>query len=64
MTTISYMKEYLSNKYSDNFAKRLKNMPDNQVCAIYFRVIEKERQDLKEQQFLNNQPRYIQETLF
>lgn len=64
MTTISYMKEYLSNKYSDNFAKRLKNMPDDQVCAIYFRVIEKERQGLKEQASLDQQPGYIQDTLF
>lgn len=40
---INTMRELLAKRYSPDFAKRLNKMDDDQVIAIYHRVIESDR---------------------
>ena len=43
--TIQQMKDYIKKYSSDQFGRRVDQMPDSQVIAIYHRFVEKHNRD-------------------
>ena len=39
--TLNQMRDYIRQYSSDQFYEKVKRMPDNQVIAIYFRLVDK-----------------------
>ena len=39
--TLDQMRDYIRQYSSDQFYEKVKRMPDNQVIAIYFRLVDK-----------------------
>lgn len=44
MSSIAAKREYVSRQYGGTWARKVEAMPDNQVLAIYFKMIKEEPQ--------------------